>query len=51
MTKMTQSSSTDRKLHRQNEAKSSKRTKIHTTSSENEVVERSKPEEIANQKK
>ena len=40
-----------RKLHRQNEAKSSKRTKIHTTSSENEVVERSEPEETAYQKK
>ena len=40
-----------RKLPRQNEAKSGKREKIHTTSSENEVMERSHPEETANEKK
>ena len=38
-----------RKLHRQNDK--NKRTKIHTTSSENEVVERSEPEETAYQQK
>ena len=39
-----------RKLPRQNEVKSRKREKIHTTSSENEVMERSHPEETANEK-
>ena len=40
-----------RKLPRQNEGKSSKRAKIHTTSSKNKVMERSHPEETANEKK
>ena len=40
-----------RKLPRQNEGKSSKRAKIHTTSSKNKVMERSHPEETPNEKK